>query len=354
MPTKGKWLLALLALLIPGTIALASVSYSSDLAVSNNTTTAYPQLGVTSSANVTLLVANGFITSTGLDTRVQNSGSDLPWMMASDRVTFAVPVPANSTNTYQFVTGQTAATSMQIVPGYGGYVTTNDTAALELSNNGTVSFSGYVDTTVVNSVIAQKVGAFQIATGNVTGNVTASIFDAISQPVKTSNLSLYTGASTRAGQRIDSFTAKTIVSANFTLAKAGSPTGTGNVTVRSVSGDTLLGVLGTLDVSTLTGSYVNHQFNTTPVIVPATQDIRIQFEYNGGDIANQVMPGLNAANTVTGMTTYYGGAYTDNAAWDTTFAVTWATSISISGVPSGEYDIVLYLDSTNMWMVISE
>ncbi len=164
--------LILVTLLLPSLKVSATVSYSSDLGVSNNTTTAYPELGVTASTNVTLLVSNGFISATGLDTRVQNSGSDLPYMLATDRVTFAVPVPGNSTNTYQFVTGQTAASSFQIVPGYGGYVTTADAAALELSSNGTVTYSGYIPS---SGRLVDKTDFAINANSTITGNVTARI-----------------------------------------------------------------------------------------------------------------------------------------------------------------------------------
>lgn len=142
-----KKLLALLILIIiPAITALAAVPYSADLVVTNNSSVSYTMLSANVSANVSLMVTNGFITSTGLDTRVQSSGSDVPWMLATDRITFAVPVPSNSTNTYQFVTAQTAASSMDIVLGHGGIIGTPDSANLEPSNNFSQTVSAYLPT----------------------------------------------------------------------------------------------------------------------------------------------------------------------------------------------------------------
>ena len=175
-----RWLLVLLAILLTPAIAvLAAVTYSADITVSDNTSTSYDMLGVTASTNITLLVDNGFLTSSGLDSRVQQSGSDLPWMVASDRIIFAVPSAASTSNVYQFVTGQSAASQMQIVTGAGGSFTTPDHASLEPSSaNYSLTIDGYIDTTAGSGKsLAQKGGAYDVfVSPDVSGNITAIIY----------------------------------------------------------------------------------------------------------------------------------------------------------------------------------
>lgn len=167
---RRLWLLLGL-LLIPSGYALAAVTYTADITVTNNSTTDYGEIGVLASENVSLLVANGYILSTGLDVRILRSGAELPFTIATDKVTFATTVNANSSNNYQFTTGNTASSAFQIVPGYGGYVTSNDTATSEMSNNATLTINGvYVDTSVAGNITGKldAINLYSTGSGNVT------------------------------------------------------------------------------------------------------------------------------------------------------------------------------------------
>lgn len=122
----------------------------------------------------------------------------------------------------------------------------------------------------------------------------------------------------RLGERINSFPISTITSITFYLKKEGSPTGTAYVRVRKVSDDSILGTLGSIDVSTLTGSYVAKTFNSALVANGVVQDIRVLLEYSGGNAANNismydVTPSAYAGGNTSGYTT----SYTDYAAYDT-------------------------------------
>jgi hypothetical protein len=120
------------------------------------------------------LATNGYMTATALDTRVQTVGGlNKPWMVTEDKTLTAIAVAASSQTNLIFATGETAATSMDIITGYGGYVTVADAAALELGTSGEIEIDGYVDTSIAD-ILVDKTSAFNISSDGA-GNIQASI-----------------------------------------------------------------------------------------------------------------------------------------------------------------------------------
>jgi hypothetical protein len=66
-----------------------------------------------------------------------------------------------------------------------------------------------------------------------------------------------------------------------------------------------LGTLGSIDVATLSAFPAWKTFNTTPVIVPSAQDIRIMMEFAGGSSSKRLLMSIYGAGSV-----YAGGVYT--------------------------------------------
>jgi hypothetical protein len=126
---------------------------------------------------------------------------------------------------------------------------------------------------------------------------------------------LYSGGKTRYGERLNSWPASVITAITFKLYNTGGCGGPLSCTVRKVSDDSLLGTIGSMDASGVPdgGDYNSVTFNSTPVIVPAAQDIRIQLEYSGGDSGHyiQVHAGAGPHNG-----TYYDGSITDGYFYD--------------------------------------
>jgi len=148
--------------------------YRAPVSVSENASTDYDMLAVLWTQNNDWLATNGFMSSTANDTRVQTlGGSDKPWLVCDNKTLTSVPVPADSQTNLYFVTGESAASSMDIIVGYDGYVTMPDTD--EPGDNFTIQLSGYFDTDGSDSAI-DKVGAFRISVDS--GNVTSTIYDA--------------------------------------------------------------------------------------------------------------------------------------------------------------------------------
>lgn len=148
--------------LISAAVVPLSAAYEAVVIVTENGTAAHTQTPMGFLFNTTNLVSGGYITSTGLDVRLKKGATELPLLLASDRIMFADSITQGGTNSYTFSTGNTAATSMPIITGVGGYVTIADAAALELGNNFELEASGYIDATVgADKNILFKDGAIQ-------------------------------------------------------------------------------------------------------------------------------------------------------------------------------------------------
>jgi len=150
--------LILMAIAVP-----VLAAYYADISVVNSTATAYAMYSAQVPLNVTYLDDNGYFTNAeGLDTRV-HAGIH-PHMLASDRLMFALPVPATSSNILEFTTGNAALSAFHIIIGQGGSVSVADHAELELSDGFEVEIKGWVNTATfgVNQRLIYKLDAFRI------------------------------------------------------------------------------------------------------------------------------------------------------------------------------------------------
>ena len=140
---------------------------------------------------------------------------------------------------------------------------------------------------------------------------------------------LYGGDIFRAGQRVNSFPESTIWDVELKLSKYGAPTGTAYCCVRSVTGDTLLGTIGSINVATLTTTPAWKTFSTTPVYVSPAQNVRILIEYSGGNSGNFLLASDQSSNVTSFgyFTSYTSLGYTDFSSADMTFRVYYETNI---------------------------
>lgn len=170
-------ILSIIGIMIPIATTLALV-YSATVTV-NNSSTAIAEFPFLFSLNTTSLVSGHYISSTGLDTKVMSGSTELPSLLADDKLLFASPCPSG-TSTYSLLTGQTAKSAFQILTGYGGYVEVPDNADIEPGNNFAYTFSGlYLDMSQPNGTILfdKPDGAQHALVGykSATGNITATI-----------------------------------------------------------------------------------------------------------------------------------------------------------------------------------
>lgn len=137
----------------------------------------YTQLALLWDFDVAGLADEGYISSTGLDTRVTDSGYNvLPHMLAEDKLLWVTDLTCNSTTRFIFWTDQSAMDSFPTITGHGGYVTIVDDADIEPGGVYAFGVVGYVDTTGgTNKTIIRKDGAVTLdasVAGNITFNVT--------------------------------------------------------------------------------------------------------------------------------------------------------------------------------------
>jgi len=93
-----------------------------------------------------------------------------------------------------------------------------------------------------------------------------------------------------------------VTSIQIYMEKSGSPTGTVSVGVYDHSSHSLLGTLGSLNVSTISTSASFVTFNATPVSVGTSSNVDILVEFNGGSPSNKIYVGSANANDYSGGT----------------------------------------------------
>lgn len=118
---------------------------------SGNTYTMYP---ARTPLDTTGLISGGYLTATGLDSRVTTGVNALPHMLADDKLLFASALPSLSAQPLYLYTGETALSAYNIITGYGGYFTITDAAALEPGDNFELEMEdSYLDTTAVPEIV---------------------------------------------------------------------------------------------------------------------------------------------------------------------------------------------------------
>ena len=117
------------------------------------------------------------------------------------------------------------------------------------------------------------------------------------------------------------YLAKTVDRVSFWLKKTGSPTGTASIVIRNSAG-TIKETIGTLDVSTLTGSFAWYDFSSSTSATVLETDDRIEIIFTGGSGGNLVDVGFDTTSQYDTTNTHasvYVSSYTDNTAWDVSF-----------------------------------
>jgi len=362
-----------------GTQAMASNTadalWSGVVRITNNSTAA-SVVSVNFTANTTVLIANAYMNSSANNTSLQIDGSDVAYMpgyAGSPWAVYAETMAANEIKDGTLYLGGTTdmASKLRWFPSSAGG-TVADNASLEHGANFADTFSGYVDTTAgAAKYLIKKISAFQIVTGLVAGNITAGI-----TPVAVTsayvlrpdgagdetNISGLTGAATHWQAVNDSSDASYVSTSSVggerdLYSLSNNTTNTNEiysvvVTYRArnaVVGDSFtltphFKIGGTVyNGSTTTDApFVFTNYSQTFTNSPATSATWTQAEINamqlGMTLGNVVGTQSQAADiyaTVNYITGY-----------------TYAASVSSAGVASGEHDIIVWSDSTNLHMSV--
>lgn len=171
----------ILALAIP---VLAAYNYVIPIQVTNNSTTAYTNLPLLVPIYNDQLVTEDFMLATGLDVEVQESSS-VPYSVVDDKLgIFTTGLAASQSKSFHDYLGFTPnATSYPLITGVGGYITIPDDATLELGDDFSVEFDGFLQVPSSGySAPVYKQGAFGISVDS-SGDLTAGVIDNEMWPV---------------------------------------------------------------------------------------------------------------------------------------------------------------------------
>lgn len=163
-------LLSVLLTLLVSSAVLAAYAYAAPLTITETVGIDRGMLPVITDAPISWMITNDYMEDDGSDTRVQTASEIVrPHMVTDEQVLTAATLNANTQLNLNFTTGNIASSSMDIIAGDGGYITTPDDADLELGDTFTIEINdAYVDTDDGwNKHIVQKNGAFGI---NISGS----------------------------------------------------------------------------------------------------------------------------------------------------------------------------------------
>lgn len=345
--------LLLLAVVGTGTLVLAADTSDAEfygiITISNNST-ANTSVATVFTANTTAWIANSIMNSSANNTAIISaSGADIAYMPGYAGDPWCLFVPSIGENTYltnTLYTGGTVNMSPKLAVFGSGLI--DDAADLEPSDNFSIAYSGYFDFTSANTTKVIKPDALSITTTS-NGSINMGIGPG-AYHVSTINATqgVHAGGYVRYGERFDSFPAVTIESVSFYLLRQGSPTGNATINVRAVTGDAVIGALGSIDVSTIPTTATRYTFNNS-VAIPSSQNIRVMLEYASGDGTNRPkMARANSDNSSSGQLTHMlaPATYGEEAAQDITGSL-FTVTVNATGYSSGEHDVLVWADSTN-------
>jgi len=327
-----------------------------------NTSTATTNNAVPFTLSTANMITAGMLNATATDAAVRSGATDVAFMPGWGANPWMVFVPSLGANGSQYDT----LYSKGVTGGYTRYfpaaagMTSVDSATLELGNNFQLEDKGFINTTAgADKYLRRKSSAFGVKVSGAS-EVTACIWPDIYQTATNGIDALCSDVNPpykqRVGQRIEDFVG-TIESVQVKLQKVLTPTGTGYLRVRKVSDDSVIGTLGTVDVSTL-GGFAFVTFNATPVVVTPEQDIRISFEYAGGDSTNFVQIAKQTSEVSVGQyTTYAAAAWADSGAGTDLTILTTASHgfgkrVTATGVTATEHVWKVTADGVNLKIYI--
>lgn len=157
--------LAFIILMLVSSTVLAAYSYYATVQVQETGSNSYDYLPFITDIDNDYLADNGYISLTGLDTRILSGSTELEHLVVDDKVLFIIPsVEADSTGNYRYTLGNSLQGDFPIITGVDGYITIADDANLELADDFELEWDGYVDTTYeAYKRLIYKPGAIEVS-----------------------------------------------------------------------------------------------------------------------------------------------------------------------------------------------
>ncbi len=204
--TRLLIIIALVSMIIsiPTIVKADTYGYSFTIAISDNTGSNRSYLPILTGINTQGLISAGYINSSGNNTALKESGVSTPYGHSNNNsAIFVQSLLGFQTRSYTEYLQNIPAQSQSIIVGNNGYFTTNDTATIELSDNFTISVTGFLVTDNGTSEnITTKTGALSLSiepttSGKVNAIVTGT--SGLSQTLYPNGAGVFTGIPTLVG-----------------------------------------------------------------------------------------------------------------------------------------------------------
>jgi len=158
-------IIGIIGLLMP-MLALASYNYYIPIEVYNNNSEGLTGVPILVTLNNSQLVDLGYISSSGLDTDLQEGSTQRPYLVADARLGVFLPsLLGYQTKTVNYRLGEDPPQESfsGIILGGGGYFTVEGSDGLDLGNAFIIEFIGWINTTYSSDVnVVYKEDAFRI------------------------------------------------------------------------------------------------------------------------------------------------------------------------------------------------
>lgn len=330
---------------MPSVVAFAfdvsGAHYLTTVSITNNST-AVTNVSTNFTLSTANLISSGMLTANATDAVMRDgAGNDVAFQPSVNStypwVTWIPSIGANSQINQYLYTGNATGGTIRYFPGSGG-MSVPDSPSLELSNNGTVSVSGYVDTTAeAGKYLMQKAGAVNIfVSPYVSGNITAVI------------------DSTSAFSNVHSADSAESVYVEQSFA----PAYINSVRFRALNSDAVARIVGLNEIQVWDSGTSSWVLPTT--VAGGWTNPTNSVDNNTGTEATYLTnatsysPYLTATLADAVPSTKVRWWVTDGTAMFTTkqVDVAYGIGLSITGVASGDKLITLHLDGTNAWLTV--
>ena len=318
-------------------------------------------ISVDTGVSGTVMHQVGYMDANGMDTNVQLGGDSVPYMIGTTKTFIDVAsLPANSQVTYNLYTGYTTngidpQVDLPISVGDGGYVTTLDETALEVTTKPfALEFNGRTNiTSKINNFALNKNSTIKEQLIN-NGYIIVGVDDDIDG----SGSSIYGESDTGrwSKQTIPLNVGEVIKSVSLKLVKVGSPDGNIEVSLRDVAGTSDDYTSGSIVASTVADTTANwYDIPLASYTIPTTGIYSIVVNVPSGDVSNHISWRYEASSTYGG-TTYFrstsvdtGVNWTDADTTDFAFILNeqnycYGASSLISPITDGEHTVKVARD----------
>ena len=159
-------------LMLAAPLAVLAASFQWSVNVTNSTSTAYSNVPFTAPISTAAWISSNYIQSNGLDVKVMDGTTALPTEVTDTGLWWVGNIGKNTTKTFTLTTGNAPATSMPIIVGSGGQITTPYTSTLDLGAVFEIDINAYLNLSV-NGTIVQfgDVGSITTASGHIDGEL---------------------------------------------------------------------------------------------------------------------------------------------------------------------------------------